>query len=406
MATFQYRAYGARGDLAEGRIDAVSRDAASDLLWAQGLTPFEMRVVDRFAKSWWKRDLIARGGPTQADLASFTREFATLNAAEIPLDNALRIVAEQQTTPSMQKVVAEILADVLNGGSLSDAMQKHPRVFPLDYLSVVRAGEIGGTLGQVFEELADLLDRRMEIRARTQSSLIYPVVLVVLTLVSLAIIVGSLIPSIAPIFAESGKPMPVSMSVVVALRARWMEAATLVILLAGGSTAAAALALRQAGTRLAFDRFKLTIPSFGPLILHRETGRFARTLGTLLKAGVPLLQAAASARSVVGNGHVAAGIDRAIESIREGAALHHALRNEAILPSLALRMISVGEESGKLDRMLVRVAVIFEQRTQRNMERFMTMLTPFLTGIIAVLIGGLVMTVMNAIVGINDLAFQ
>lgn len=406
MTMFRYRAYGARGELAEGSIEAGSQDAASDLLWAQGLTPFDMRSADGFGKPWWKRDLFVRGGANHADLASFTREFATLNAAEIPLDDALRIVAEQQASPAMQAIATELLAEVLNGGTLSDAMQKHSRIFPADYLSVVRAGEIGGTLAQVFEELADLLDRRMEIRARTQSSLIYPAVLVVLTLVSLAIIVGGLIPSIAPVFAESGKPMPTSIGVLVALQTRWVEISALVILVIVGTTMSAAFALRRPDVRLAFDRFKLRVPSLGPLVLHHETARFARTLGTLLKAGVPLLQAASSARGVVGNSHLAAGLDRAIESIREGAALHHALKGEADLPALALRMISVGEEGGKLDRMLLRVAAMFEQQAQRSVERFMTMLTPLLTVVIAALIGGLIMTVMNAILSINDLAFQ
>jgi general secretion pathway protein F len=284
MVTFRYRAYGVRGELAEGSIDAASQDAANDLLWTQGLTSFEMHLIDRSPEPWWKRDLFVGGGPNQAELASFTREFATLNAAEVPLDDALRIVAEQQTTPGMRKVVAEVLAEVLNGRTLSDAMQKHPKVFSADYLSVVRAGEIGSTLGQVFEELADLLDRRMELRARTQSLLIYPAVLIVLTLVSLAIIVGGLIPSIAPIFAESGKPMPASMGMLVTLQAHWMEISVLILLVGGGLGIAAVVALRRPEIRLAFDRFKLKIPSLGPLMLQQETARFARTLGTLLKA--------------------------------------------------------------------------------------------------------------------------
>lgn len=406
MPTFRYRAYGAQGELAEGSIEAMSQDAANDALWTQGLTPFQMRLADRSAKPWWQRELFTGQGSRRTDLVSFTREFATLNAAEIPLDDALRIVGDQAISARMRAVAGNLLAEVTNGSTLSDAMQKHAAIFPADYISVVRAGEIGGTLAQVFEELADLLDRRMEIRARMQSSFIYPVILVVLTLVSLAAVIGSLVPSIAPIFAEGGKSMPAGIAFLIAVQSRWMEISFVLIALAAISAGVIAVALRRPDVRLAFDRVKLKIPIFGALVLHQETARFARTLGTLLKAGVPLFQASSSARSVIGNRYIGAGLDGAIESIREGVALHQALRSRTPLPPLALRMISVGEEVGKLDRMLMRVAVTFEQQTQRSIDRFMTILTPLLTVMIAIVVGGLIMTVMNAVLSINELALQ
>jgi general secretion pathway protein F len=404
MPTFRYRAYGAQGELAEGSIEAISQDAASDTLWTQGLVPFQMRSVGRSGQRWWQRDLF--GGTRPKDLASFTREFATLMAAEIPLDDALRIVSEQQATPHMRSVVSGLLADVLNGATLSDAIQKHPKVFPSDYVSVVRAGEIGGTLGQVLEELADLLDRRMEIRARIQSSLIYPAVLIVLTLVSLGIIVGGLVPSIAPIFAQGGKPMPPGIRFLVAMHASSLEIMVILLSVASVLAIVAFHLHRHQHTRIAFDRLKLKIPIVGAVMLHQDIARFARTLGTLLKSGVPLVQASSSARNVISNYHIAAGLDRAIESIREGVALHQALISETPFPALALRMISVGEEAGKLDRMLIRLAMMFEQQTQRSIERVVTMLTPALTVVIAVLVGALIVTVMNAILSVNELAFK
>jgi len=153
-----------------------------------------------------------------------------------------------------------------------------------------------------------------------------------------------------------------------------------------------------------FDRTKLAVPLLARFLLQQETARFARTLGTLLRAGVPLLRAATSACDVVGNRDVAAGIARAIGLLQEGASLHHALASETSLPAVALRMIAVGEEAGKLDRMLLAVAAKFEQQTQRSIDRFMTALTPLLTMTIAVLVGGLIMAVMNAILSVNELA--
>jgi general secretion pathway protein F len=404
MPTFRYRAYGAQGNLAEGSIDATSQDAATDALWLQGLTAFQLRTADGSATSWWRRELFAGQGFRPADLASFTREFATLASAEIPLDDALRIATDQATSPKVRAVVSSLLADVMNGATLSDAMQKHGRIFPGDYLSLVRAGEVGGHMGQVFEELADLLERRMEVRAKIHSSLIYPTVLVVLALASLGIIVGGLVPSIAPIFVGSGKPMPSGIAFLIGLNAVWPEILMATVLVVAVAVVAGIMAFRRPELRLAFDRLQLKTPLVGTFVLQQETARFARTLGTLLKAGVPLIHAATSAGALIGNRHVAAGVRAAIDSVREGAALHRALQSSAPLPPIAVRMISIGEEAGKLDRMLIRLAVTFEKQAQRTIDRFMTMLTPLLTVVIAVLVGGLIITVMNAILSINDLA--
>ncbi|MGA2125109.1 MAG: type II secretion system F family protein [Xanthobacteraceae bacterium] len=407
MPMFRYRAYGARGELAEGAVDAVSERAATDLLWTQGLTAFEMRHDGEAGKPWWQRDLVSMpSGSRKGELAAFTREFATLNGAEVPLDDALRILSGQATSASMRALAAALLADVLDGATLSDAMQKRPRIFPPDYVSVVRAGEIGGTVDVVFGELANLLERRAQVRARIQSALVYPVILIGLSLVSVGIIIGGTVPSIAPIFADNGRPMPAAMSVIVSLEGYWREALIAIAVLAAVIAAAAALIARRPASRLAYQRRLLRLPVYGAFTLKRETAQFARTLGTLLRAGVPLLQAATSARTVISNGHVGAGIDRAIDDIREGTTLYRALRTKTALPPIALQIISIGEEAGRLDRMLIRLAEMLELQTQQSTERFMSALTPALTVGIAILIGGMIMTVISAILSINEIPFR
>jgi general secretion pathway protein F len=406
MPSFSYRAYGGRGEFAEGRIEAVSPDAANEMLWAQGLTPFHLQASDADGERWWQREVFGRGRSSPAQLASFTRDFATLNSAEIPLDDALRILVAQAPSRAMRTVTARLLADVLDGSHLSDAMEKHPQVFAADYVNAVRSGEMGGTLAQVLEEMTDLLERRMEIRNRIRSALVYPAILVVFAIVTVSLIVTVLVPSIAPIFAEGGRTMPAVIAFALALQAHWSEIATSLLVLAAAATGALTIALRRPPVRLAIDRFKLRPPLFGAFILERETARFARSLGTLLRAGVPLLPASSSARAVIGNRYIGAGVDRALEAVREGSSLHRALERHGELPAVALRMISVGEEAGKLDRMLLRMAAMFEQQTQRTVDRFMTILTPALTLTIAFLVGGLILTVMNAILSINELAYR
>jgi general secretion pathway protein F len=407
MPTFRYRAYGLRGELAEGDVDAVSETAATDLLWTQGLTAFEIRPEGEAGKPWWQRDLLSlRSGSRKGELTAFTREFATLNSAEVPLDDALRILSEQATSAGMRTLAASLLTDVLDGAALSDAMHRRPRIFPPDYVSVVRAGEIGGTVDVVFSELANLLERRAEVRAQIQSALIYPVILIGLSLISVGIIIGGTVPSIAPIFADNGRPMPASMSLIISIEEHWQEALIALAVLVAACAAAATLITSRPASRLAYQRRLLRLPVFGAFTLKRETARFARTLGTLLRAGVPLLQAATSARTVIINGHIGAGMDRAIDAIREGSTLYRALRTETVLPPFALRIISIGEEAGKLDRMLIRLAEMLEQQTRQSVERFMSVLTPALTVGIAILIGGMIMTVISAILSINEIPLR
>jgi general secretion pathway protein F len=406
MPKYRYRAGGLDGGLAEGVIDAASLEAAADALWSQGLTPFETRPENEPTTKWWQREISFGGGSQAADLAAFTREFATLNAADIPLDDALRILCAQASSSRLKTLVTGLLAEVLNGAPLSDAMQKQAKIFPVDYVSVVRAGEIGGTVNDVFVELADLLERRMEIRARIQSALIYPCMLICLSIGTLAIIAGGLIPSIAPIFAESGKPMPATIQIMLVLQARWLEIViglALVVLMTMGVFS---IAVRKPAFRLTLDRYKLRVPVLGPFMLQQETARFARTLGTMLNAGVPLVQAAKSARSVIINRYIGAGMDRAIEAVHQGVALHRALRSETELPSVALQMISVGEEAGKLGRMVMRVAVMLERQIQSSIDRFMATLTPVLTVAIALMVGALIIPIMNAVLSINDMAVR
>src|SRR5262249_12376524 len=166
MPTFRYRAYSPAGDFAEGAIEAVSQDVANDLLWARGLTPFEMKASSAGGQKWWQREIFTGSGTRLADLASFTRQVATLKSAGLPLGGALRILAQQASVVRLRAIVDALLADILNGATLSEAMQKQPEMFPADYVSMVRAGEIGGADSEVFVDLADLLERRLDIRGR------------------------------------------------------------------------------------------------------------------------------------------------------------------------------------------------------------------------------------------------
>jgi general secretion pathway protein F len=406
MPTFRYDAYGSNGDLAQGSVEAASRTEARDALFARGLTAFRLEPAAETATPWWQREVFASRRSLGTEVAALTRELATLVGAEIPVDQALRAVADQAPAARMRAAASRLLADVLNGTALSDAMQRQGNVFDADYISVTRAGETSGTLGQVLGELADLLDRRLEIRAQVQSALVYPLILVAFSLVTVGIVVTVLVPSIASAFAEGGRPPPASVQLLLAIQSRWPEALMGLGMAAVLGALGTIVVLKRPAVASAVDRQKLRLPVVAGLVLHQETARFAHTLGTLLRAGVPLLQAADASCGAIRNRHLLDRMHRAIAMVREGARLHRALESQAALPPLALRMIAIGEEAGKLDRMLLRAAVVFEQQTKRSVDRLMTLLTPLLTLAMALLVGGLIVTVMNAILSINELAVQ
>jgi general secretion pathway protein F len=403
---FRYQAYGSRGELAKGSVEAHSEAEAGDVLFLRGLTAFRLEAAGDAITPWWRREVFVSRRSLGQAVAALTRELATLVGAEIPVDQALRVVADQAATPRMRGVAGRLLADVLNGAALSEAMQRQPGIFAAEYVSIIRAGEVGGTLGQVFGELADLLERRLEIRGQVRSALIYPLILLGFSVVTLGIVISVLVPSIASEFAESGRSPPAAVQVLLAAQSHWPEVLAGLAAAAIAGTFAIVLAWRRPWFAMLLDRQKLKLPVVAGLVLHQDTARFAHTLGTLLRAGVPLLQGADAACGALRNRHVIAGMQRAIALVREGARLHQALERETVLPPLALRMIAVGEEAGKLDQMLLRAAQVFEQQTQRSVDRLMTLLTPLLTLVMALLVGGIIVTVMSAILSINEIAVQ
>ncbi|MFO1101349.1 MAG: type II secretion system F family protein [Methylocystis sp.] len=406
MPMFKYRAYSAAGDLLEGEIEAKTSDEAEETLFRRGLTPFETRAAGAAAQGVLARFSMRRRTPNAAQIASFTREFATLEIADVPLDQSLRILSAQSPTPALRDLVQEMLARIVDGASLSDAMSRRPDVFAPQYVNVVREGETVGKVGAALNDLADMLERELELRARIQSALIYPALLITLAVISTGVVLGSLVPSIAPIFADNGKEMPAGLQFILDIEDSSGTIGVVLAIIIGALLLLRKMAQTRPTWRIAIARFYLRIPVIGPLLAQFATARFARTLGSMLKAGVPLLQGLESARAAVVNAffnHELAGV---IEAVRGGAHLSTALGGIPYIPTVAPQMISIGEETGQLDDMLLRIATMFERQGQRAIERAMGLLTPTLTILIAAVVGGLIMTVMDAVLGVNELAVK
>lgn len=403
MARFSYRAFDDQGGLRQGEVEAASQAEAEENLWRQGLTPFEWRATTDTAsplrRLWGNK-------PNPARVAAFTRAFATLEQADIPLDQSLRLLATETASPALRRVAEDLLRQVVDGASLSQAFASRPDVFGDDYVQVVREGESVGRVGMALGELADMLERRQELRGRIQSALVYPALLVLMAIASTAVVLGTLVPNIAPIFTDNGKPLPSGLRFIMDLEAHGQELGLAAGLILIGALAAAKIVSARPGLRIAFDRALLRTPAVGPLLQKLAAARFARALGSTLKAGAPLLPAFDSARLSVGNAYLRDRFSHALEEVRGGARLSAALRDIKDFPSAAAQMVAIGEDSGQSAAMLLRLASLFERDTQAAIERLMSLLTPMLTISIAGVVGALILTVMDAVLSINDMALK
>ena len=409
MPRYSYKAYDAKGGRLVGEIESETREAALEALVRQGRYALELVEGGGSAPSlpWWQQEVFSSRRLSQQNITLFTRELATLVKAELPIDEALRIVVLQPLISARtRQTVAAVLANVLDGASLSEALGAQKGAFPEYYWRIVHAGEASGTLGPALEDLAHLLDRSTEFRTRIVSALVYPATLLFAAGAALTIVMTILIPTIAPMFKEAGKEPPALIGSLIALQ-DFLSEHWLATLLLGALGVAALIALfRQDAWRLMRDRAVLRLPLISGLVENGQTAVFARTLGTMIKSGVPMLRALAVAGDALRNRAMSGAVHACATEMRKGGGLVGALGKSGLFPELALRLISVGERSGQLDTMLGRVADIYEAALQRQLDRVTSLLTPILTILIGVVVGGLILSVIGAIVSVNELALQ
>ena len=408
MPRYRYSAYDQRGSLIHGTVETRSRELALILLHQQRRHPLDV-VEDKAGPNlrWWEREVFGTGAMSAARLQLLTRELAILIKADLPLDEALRIVSVQPLIPArVRRATISVLEAVRGGESLSASLSARGSEFPEYYWRLVQAGETSGTLGDVLEDLSAFLEQSSEVRNQIGSALLYPVVLLMAACAALAIIMTVLLPSVVPLFKDAGAPPPASLRFLLiaqeAIGRHWVE----LLLAAGTAALGLRLALRNQELRTKLDRFLLRLPVIGNLASARETARFARTLATLTHNGVPLLEAVRISGRVLQNRAFAGAVAAAGESLKEGDTLSAPLLKSGLFSELSLRLMIVGEQTGQLDTMLSRIATIYEATMQRQLARLMSLFTPVLTLLIGGMVGGLILSVMNAILSVNDLAFQ
>ena len=402
MAHFTYKVVDQSGSVIEGAMEGRDRRAVIDHLQSLDYLPIE--VAERTDEETKDRGLdVSRlfHRVTRRDVVTFTRQMATLLSAALEIDRILQIIIPLTKKAGMRGVVEDLLGRVQEGETLSDAMGRHPTVFGNLYTGMVRAGETGGTVGPVLQRLADFQERAHETRSQIISQLIYPAVLTVASGGAIVLLLVFVIPRFAGIFSDLGQALPLPTQIVIAVsgfaqRTWWV--------LLGGLGAAWIIGrrlLRRPEGRRRWDHFKLRLPMAGNLIKMAEVGRFARTLGTLLVSGVPILQAMSIVQEAMTNRVVADTVSDLTDAVRAGRPLAVPLRASGSFPPMAVQMISVGEESGRLEEMLLHVADLFDTEVQTTVRRLTALVEPVIILLMGLVVGFIVLSIFLAIFSIT-----
>jgi len=399
LPTYSYSSTTREGVIMEGVIEAHDEKSAINMLKNSGAIPLKIKLK--------KNGLISADNfsfkSAKNEVQTFTTELYALLGAGLPLDRSLNILTEITENKKMKEIISAILRSIREGSSFSDALEKHPQIFSGLYVNMVRAGESGGVLGVVLEKLIDFLESSKELKDHIFSALIYPVILVITGILSIIVLVTYVLPKFSVIFRDMGTQLPLPTQILIVfsnviLSTWWI---IILIIIAGGF--ALRNYLKTEKGRYNWDDLKIKI--MGDVILKLETARFCRTLGALLKSGVPLLQAIKNAKDIVGNYVISSALDKISAGIKKGQGIAKPLSDAKIFPNLALSMIKVGEETGQLDVMLIKIADTYEKSLKVSIKKFVSFLEPALILSMGLLTGFIVISMLMAIFSITDIPF-
>ena len=409
MATYSYKAVDSAGKIVTGILEADEEKKVTSELQTRGLIPIRIALAKgngkRLGLNVSEQFLGLFHGVSSKDVMAFTQDLATLLEAGLPVDRALSLLIESAEKERFKMVANDILKTVQGGGYLSDALAKHPKAFTSFYVSMVRAGEAGGVLEAVLSRLGEFLESAQELKDYIKSAMVYPIFLVGVGGLSIIVLLTFVIPKFSIIFSDMGQTIPLSTQFLLGishlLQSYWW--AILVVL--GAGYYFLRKYLKTPAGRLKFDRKKMKFPVVGELIKKIEVARFARTLGTLTKSGVPILQALTLVKDILENRVISAAMENVYTRVKEGDRLSKPLRDTGIFPPLAIQMITVGEETGRLDRMLLRVAESYEKMVRNTVKRLISLLEPTMILLMGLVVGFVVVSMLMAVFSMNEMPF-
>ncbi len=401
-STFTYRALAPDGKMRTGTLEGDSDRSVARELQRRGLTPIAVATgkaqgptlrLPQFGRAKRARDVLF-----------FTQEISTLLNSGVPLDRALSITSELTERPQFREIIGEVLRSIKGGRSLADGLAAHPQYFSELYVNMIRAGEASGSLAVVADRLAEFERSRDELRSYIVSAMIYPALLTLVGTASIFILLNFVIPRFAQVFIESRIPMPLPTQILMRVSD---VVKTYGLVAIGGLVALLAAArayIRTPAGRLVWDRLRLRVPLLGIALRKADTARFARSMATLVAAAVPLVQAIGIARAILANKIMARSLDSVAQGVKRGEGIAGPLRRSGQFPPLAAHLLSVGEETGKLDQMFARMADIYEKDTRDSVKRFTALFEPLVILFMGLVVGAMILSIMLAITSINEIA--
>jgi type IV pilus assembly protein PilC len=384
---YLWKAETQKGKMLKGEIEAASEQIAVSQLKKRNLTVKKLKPKP---KDLFENVSFMQPKVTHNDIVVFTRQFSTMIDAGLPLIQGLNILAEQAENPTFRKILKELTKDVEGGATLAEAMKKHPEVFDNLFVNLVSAGEIGGILDTILQRLATFIEKAAELKAKIKGAMTYPIVVMAIAFIVIAVILIFVIPVFEDMFASFGSALPVPTQIVVAMsnfmkgNAHWIIIALVVI-----SWVLKRYRATTGGRKLT-DTLALKLPVFGDLLRKTAVARFTRTLGTMMQSGVPILDALEIVAKTAGNVVIEEIIYDVRGSIAEGQTIAEPLSENDVFPGMVIQMISVGEATGALDTMLEKIADFYDKEVDTAVEALTSMLEPLLMLFLGGAIGGLV----------------
>jgi type IV pilus assembly protein PilC len=385
--TYAYKVRDRRGSLVSGELQADNRDLVLARLREMEYIPLEVKRKS----AGLKKEISLRPGRVKLKhLAVFSRQFATMVNSGLPLLRTLAILSEQTESKELARIVGEMRLEVEQGASLSESMSKYPKAFDKLYVAMVKAGEVSGNLDQVLLRVADTIEKEVSLRQKIKSAMTYPVVVFALVVIILTAILVFVVPTFKDLYAQLGGTLPGPTRLLIAVS----DIVRRFFLIVVGVIVLGIWLLRRwirtDKGRYAFDRFKLKVPIFGELFRKTALSRFARTLGTLSRSGVPILQALDIVQETVKNSVVARAVKDVQSSVKEGESLARPLTRHPVFPPMVVQMMAVGEETGALDTMLGKIADFYDDEVAATVDSLTSLIEPVLIAVVGGAVGAIV----------------
>ena len=400
-ASFHFRAVNAEGKSRSGTLTGENDKEVARELRKQGLTPVYVGLEQKKSFEFEMPDF---GGGRKKEVLFFTTELTTLLNSGIPVDRALQISTELTERPAFRMVILDVLRVLKGGRSLADSLATHPKYFTDLYVNMVRAGEASGSLGVIFERLSEFEKTRDELRGYIISSMVYPALLSLVGAGSVFVLMNFVVPRFAQVFEQGNIPMPMPTRIMIEVSRYTQAYAPIGLGLLAVGIVAFTTYIRTTEGRLWWDGFRLKVPVLGDALRKAETARFARAMGTLIANSVPLVQSISISGAIMNNKRISNSLHSVVQGVKRGEGIAAPLKRTGEFPPLAAHLLSVGEETGKLDQMFLRMADVYEADTRAAIRRFTSLFEPLIILFMGLIIGALVISLLLAISSINEVA--